>query len=43
MYYQDNNTEHDKVNYPAYSQTMPDSLEKVECKINKNISSPCSY
>ena len=35
MYYQDNDTEHDKVNYPPYSQTMPDSLEKVECKKNK--------
>ena len=43
MYYQDNNTERHKVNYLPYSWTMPDSLEKTGCKINKNISSPCSY
>ena len=43
MYYQDNNTEHHKVNYPPYEQTLPDSWEKTGNKIKRKTASPHNY
>ena len=29
MYYQDDNTEHNNIDYPPYQQTLPDSWGKT--------------
>ena len=43
MHYQDNNTEHHKVNCPLYEQTLPNSWGKTGNGINKNNYSPSNY